>query len=342
MRVSEPKPILAIAFLGIFLLAFVPMVKADLPDPPPPGTTAGPQAFTGGPYTGSVLLKKVTQPDIDKPVGKVMGTITCQAISQLYKFGKAKSELGVSVQGPISDAQTQGIVDAINAVRPPKEVDLGTYVMEGSPTEIRTWTWTSTTYKHVHYEIWVVQDAGPPAVNRLVGYINTETPDHANVDMTSDPCPATAVPGSSVIPVPGPSPVDSFFDIFFPLPDDGFQPIIGYGKVTVTGNGGTAGAGLVRPGETITFRLPAGSYTAQADMEFFGLHFSVSSGTYTSPPGATAVILSVTIIAIEQIVYVFYIICYAIGIFVVYKVVKWVMHRRATAPVSNVPAQNVP
>jgi len=331
VRVSKPKPILFFALFIMFLLTLIPIVKADLPNPPPPGTTAGPQAFTGGPYTGGVLLKKVPQPDIVKPVNKIMGTIACLAVSELYKFGEVKSELGLSVQGPISDAQTQGIIDSIGAARPPKDIDLGTYVMEGSPTEIRTWTWTSTTYKHVHYEIWVVQSAGPPAVNRLAGYINTEIPDHANVVMTSLPCPTPATPSRTIFPVPTTPLPNSFFDVFFPLPEDGFPPVIGYGKVTINGNGGTAAAGLVRPGETISFNLPPGTYTAQADMEFFGLHFGVSSGTYTTPPGATGVILSVTIVAIEQIVYVFYIICYAVGIFVAYKVVRWVMHRRASA-----------
>ena len=323
------------AVVLVLILAPSVTVALTLPDPPAPGTMFnGPIPGPKSSFDGGVILKQVRQTLNTTALNDPVATFECVAATETVAK-TVKSESGMSMQGPISDAQTQGIIEAFNSVRPPKEVKLTT-VVTGTVTTIDTWTLTGINYQDTKYEVYVITQAAP-AIERLVGYVVIAVPTSLTTKHDVQPCPDPA-PNSMIIlgqdfhvdPPPS-NPIQSFFDVFYQitvLPDDGIQPFFQYGKVNVYSNGGIAGTADVRPGETIQMELPPGSYDVQADVGIFGYHFSVDGGTFTSQD---PVILSVTL-SVEAIIYTIIIVIIAVCVLAAFLVVRHFVGGRGGGP----------
>ena len=335
---TAERPALALLLMAL-LLAPAAAVALDLPAPPDPSDPANtisgplPGPYTG-PFAGGVLMKAQPPVATTKAANEVIATFECvDATKTVSKT--VKSETGMSIHGPISDAQTQGIIDAFNSVRPPKSVVLTT-VVTGHADKIDTWTLTGITFQQTTYNIYVITQASP-AMERLVGYIVVALPTGLVTKDDQTPCPDPA-PGPMIILgdgfhlVPAPQdPVGGFFDVFFEitsLPDNGIQPFFQYGKVNVYGNGGIAGTTNVRPGETIQMELPPGTYNVQADVGVFGLHFNVDGGTFTSQ---NPVVLSVTL-SVEALVYTIIIVIILVVLVAAFVVVRHFWGGRGGTP----------
>lgn len=212
------------------------------------------------------------------------------APSTLHLAKQYRSEIAESISGPISNDQASGIVDAIDSVRPPATVSLP-MTLAGSYGGNLTWELTGITYKVTTYSVWVTTQPSPSAEQR-VGYIVVSVPTKLQLgrtfqDLAGAFCPAIgdvklgagfgSASGSASGSGRGP----------LAPPDGGFAPILTYGRVRVLSGGSVSAAADVRPGENATFLLPPGAYSAVADVVLFGIPFSVGSGTYSSPQGAT-------------------------------------------------------
>ncbi|HEV2138960.1 MAG TPA: hypothetical protein VGR53_08960 [Nitrososphaerales archaeon] len=297
---------------GLFILMFAGSSAwaFTLTNPPAPNTTVngplkGPPPVSS--FTGGVLLQQDQSSDPVEPHSDFLAKFECVAGTQIVSK-TIPSQFGQSIQGPISSDQTQGIIDAIKSVRPPKAVTLSTTV-SGAADVVTTWTLTGIKFHETSYNVYVITQASP-AIERLVGYIQSWVPEALITNSTTTPCPTPAPIGTVTIgdgwdhttgPAPPETPSRSFFDVFFGLPDDSWFGIIQYGRVNVYSGGMLAGSTDVRPGETVMFELPAGSYDVQADIGIFGLHFPIPGGSFSSGP-ADFVILSVTLSA-EEFVY---------------------------------------
>ncbi|QQG48050.1 MAG: hypothetical protein HY247_04600 [archaeon] len=327
LRLGSRRAETSILAIGVLLVLLLPgaVSALTLPDPPAPNTTVnGPIANPKSSFTGGVLIKLDQQVITTTALNEPVATFECvDATKTVAKT--VKSETGMSLQGPLSDAQTQGIIDAFNSVRPPKEVKLTT-VVTGTATTVDTWTLTGINFQETTYDVYVITQASP-AIERLVGYIVISVPVSLTTKDDQTPCPTPApqpmiILGQDFHLDPPPSnPVQSFFDIFIDitrLPDDGIGPYFQYGHVNVYGGGGIAGTTNVRPGETVQMKLPPGSYDVKADVGVFGYHFQVDGGSFNS---ANPVILSVTL-SIEAYIYTIIIVIFLIILIAILLILK--------------------
>jgi hypothetical protein len=241
-----------------------------------------------------------------RPMNQFVANFYCtdgtKTISKQYK-----TEIGESISGPLSNDQTLGIIDAIKSVRPPPTVNLSVSV-SGDPTKNTTYTLTGVNWAITTYSIWVITQAGPPAQEQRVGYIVKAVPVQPPiVNVTAGPCPVNhSTPnvqyGEGFHSDPNAWLYQPFIQVLSP-PNDGVWPFFQYGVVKVYSGGAIAAVSSIRPGENATFLLPPGTYSASADVVLFGIPFSISSGSVTSPPGATAIILTVTLTTEVEIWY---------------------------------------
>lgn len=326
------------AFLAVMLvlLSLSPAVLAfSLPNPPAPNTTVnGPIGNPPpiGSFTGSVLLQKDQESHPVEAHNDFLAKFECVGGSQIVSKS-IKSQFGESIQGPLTNDQTQGIIDAVKSVRPAPSVTLSTTIT-GDPAKITTWTLTGIKFHETDYNVYVITQASP-AVERLVGYIVTWEPEALMTNSTAVPCPAPAPVGTVEIgdgwshttgPTPPENPSRSFWDIFT-LPDDSFLGIFQYGKVYVYSGGSLVAGTDVRPGENVSLELPPGSYDVSSDVGIFGFHFSISGGHFSSEfPVILYVTLSVTEV-VYAIVFVFVVI---IIIVVVYLIRRFVFRGKSS------------
>jgi hypothetical protein len=308
----------------VFLINASPVLAAEptLPDPPPRGTIEDPpppQDTTS--YKGGILFVKDSEKEWTDPQNQIIGEIHCNDNDIIYTR-TVKTKTGLSIQGPISDTQTAGIIDAMKALREPSKVDL-TYTMDGKAGVKREWTLKGIKYKLTRYRILAIRQT-VPAENELIGYYDVNRPESLEVPMTESPHPAPGVPGVSVMPaptgvkqgyqfikVPGGAdikpdlPSRSFFDVFldfFQPPEKPLGALFDYGQVTVLSGGSLAGSGYIGMGETISFRLPPGSYQVKALVRLLGISFNVDAG---SASAATPILLLVTLQSVATIWYIF-------------------------------------
>jgi hypothetical protein len=298
-----------VAALFVLMFAGSSALAFTLPNPPAPNTTVnGPLKGTPpvSSFTGGVLLQEDQNSHPVEPHNDFLAKFECVAGSQIVSK-TIPSQFGQSIQGPISNDQTQGIIEAIKSVRPEKAVTLSTTV-SGAADVVTTWTLTGIKFHETSYNVYVITQASP-AIERLVGYIVKWVPEALITNSTTTPCPNPAPIGTVVIgdgwdhttgPAPPETPSPGFFD-FFTLPDDSWFGIITYGKVNVYSGGALVGGTDVRPGEKVMFELPAGSYSVSGDIGIFGVHFTIPGGSFSSGP-ADFVILSVTL-SVEEFVY---------------------------------------
>ena len=319
----------ALVVLVFVLLLSPPVLALTLPNPPdrtaPENNVNGPlpnpgkQAFTGG-----VLLVKDSTDNQVQPVHEFVANFYCSAGSKTITK-QYKTDIGESISGPISNAQTQGIIEAINSVRPPKTVPL-TITVNGDPAKNTTYTITGITYQITTYSIWIITQPSP-AMEQRVGYIVTSVPQQPpNVSVDSNPCPANhSTPlveyGNGFKEDPLAWLYQPFIPVFTP-PDDGVPPVFGFGIIKVYSGGAIYGVAHVRPGENATFLLPPGSYSVSADVEIFGITFSIPGQSVESPPGATAVILTVSLTTVVEIWYVFEVIVVLIIVAIIWFVIS--------------------
>ena len=147
------------------------------------------------------------------------------------------SDWGLSLSGPITDEQTDGILEAIRALRPPKKALL---LQEGFTYQSRkgwkrVWMATGVVYTHIHYRILLVRQA-VPAQNELIGYISVEIPRKFVVRMDEQPHPVAESPKEEVFSYPK-SPLEKVLEKLRRLipkpPDEGFWRLFKYGEVKV-------------------------------------------------------------------------------------------------------------
>ncbi|MBI4334194.1 MAG: hypothetical protein HY673_23265 [Chloroflexi bacterium] len=323
----------AIALIMVIVLPVIAQQPA-LPDPPPRGTIEGPpppRDTTS--HAGGILFVKDSEQDWTEPQNQYLGEIHCNDNDLTYTR-TVKNKTGLSIMGPISGEQTTGITDAIQSLRDPAQVVL-TYVMDGRAGFKREWTLTGIKFHLTRYRILAVRQA-VPAQNELIGYFDVSRPVSLEVTMTETPHPTPAVPGMTVpkappgvkqsytfTMVPGGAdikpeiPARSFFDIFldmFQPPEKPIGSIFDYGRVTVHSGGGLAGAGFVGLGETLTLRLPPGSYEVKASISVLGIPLNVDAG---SASASVPIILSVTLAGVEVIWYIMVILAGVCGLAIV-------------------------
>ena len=90
-----------------------------------------------------------------------------------------------------------------------------------------------------------------------------------------------------------------------------------------------AAAGLIRPGETLTFMLPPGSYEAKTALQLFGIPFQISAGTIAAE---VPIKLMVTLKVIEVVWYVLLFLGVVCAVLIVWRIVTAVARVVRHAP----------
>jgi hypothetical protein len=169
-----------------------------------------------------------------------------------------------------------------------------------------TYVMTGMTYNVTTYSVWVTTES--PAAEQRVGYIVVSVPERPQVtefsqDLSGSSCSDYALSKAGAGWTSPALSLGSPLGPFQKLPEGGAAPIFTYGTVRVLSSAGVVGAADIRPGENMTFLLPPGKYSAVADVKLFGIPFSVGSGTYSSPGGATAAQFTVSLASLNGIWY---------------------------------------
>jgi len=300
------------AVIGLLLLLLMSSSTAmalTVPNPPDKGAPANSQS---GPlpnaqsFAGGVLLVNDGSTDQNVSANEFVVEFLCiphpPTISKQFE-----TAVGESISGPLSTAQTSGVIDAMNSVRPPRMVSLTVTVGGLDLGGNLSYVMTGMTYNVTTYSVWVTTQQSSAAEQR-VGYIVVSVPERPQVTETSqdlagsscsDYALSRAGPGWTNPAVSLGNPLGPFQK----LPEGGVGPIFTYGTVKVLSNAGVAGAANIRPGENATFTLPPGTYSAVADVTLFGIPFSVGSGTYSSPGGAATAQFTVSLASLNIIWY---------------------------------------
>lgn len=296
---------------------------SDLPDPPARPNTVGPLSGVGGTYGGGVLVLSEPQPNVVADRNKVLGKIEQTNEKKTVKV-EEKADWGLSMTGPVSNSEMEGILAAIRDLRPPRKITLS-YELQGKDDERRTWTQTGTVYEIVHHKIYIVRQA-VPAQNELVGIMIVEKPVSLQVKMDSEDCPDP----KPVVDVIGIGPIEGFINsvtgffgwFFIDLPSD--LGLYVFGTVKVYSGGGIAGVMHLRSGESKTIRLPPGSYTAKALVRVLGISFEWDVGNVAAD---VPILLTVTLVSIEYGAIILTIIIIVIVVSVLYLILRRIFRR---------------
>jgi hypothetical protein len=300
------------AVIGLVLLLLLSSshaVALALPTPPdrsaPANNQSGPlpnaQSFTGG-----VLLVKDGSTEQNVSANEFVVEFLC--ISHPPTVSKQfETSIGESISGPLSTAQTSGVIEAMSSVRPPRLVNLTTTVGGLDLAGNLTYVMTEMTYNVTTYSVWVTTQQSPAAEQRA-GYIVVSVPERPQVtrysqDLSGSSCSDYALSKAGAGWTSPALSLGSPLGPFQKLPEGGVSPIFTYGTIRVLSSAGVAGAVYIRPGENATFTLPPGTYSAVADVTLFGIPFSVGSGTYSSPKGATAAQFTVSLSSLNDVWY---------------------------------------
>lgn len=288
-----PKPrrakVAAFGLLLLLLLSSSDAVALTLPNPPdrnaPANNQRGPLPSSNTrSFAGGVFLVKDASSDQNASTNEFIAQFFC-ATSHLNLAKQYRSEIAESISGPISTDQASGLIEAIDSVRPPAAVSLP-LSLSGSYGGNLTYELTGIAYNVTTYSVWVTSQPSP--AEQRVGYIVVSVPAKLHVgrnfqDLAGAFCPEV---GTVRLGAGFGSGSGSWLGPLTP-PDGGLAPILAYGKVRVLSGGGVFAAVDVRPGENATLLLPPGTYSAVADVVLLGVPFSLGSGTYSSPQGAT-------------------------------------------------------
>jgi hypothetical protein len=303
-----PSKFAVIGLLFLLLLSSSTAVALTLPNPPDKSASANNQ---NGPlpnaqsFTGGVLLVKDGSTDQNVSANEFIVEFLCiphpPTISKQFE-----TAIGESMSGPLSTAQTSGIIDATNSVRPPRQVNLTITVGGLDLGGNLTYVMTGMTYNVTTYSVWVATQSS--AAEQRVGYIVVSVPERPQVtefshDLAGSSCSDYALSKTGAGWKSPALSLGSPLSPFQKLPEGGAAPIFTYGTVKVLSSAGVAGAAYIRPGENATFTLPPGTYSAVADVTLFGISFSVGSGTYSSPGGASTAQFTVSLASLNNIWY---------------------------------------
>ncbi len=77
----------------------------------------------GGTYGGCVLVLSEPQPNVVADRNKVLGNIEQTNEKKTAKFDE-KTDWGLSMTGPVSNSEMQGILEAIRDLKPPRTIPL--------------------------------------------------------------------------------------------------------------------------------------------------------------------------------------------------------------------------
>jgi hypothetical protein len=294
-------------------------------------------------FTGGVLLTTDSTITSLNATNDFIANFYCSAGSRTITK-QYKTQIGESITGPLTADQQSGVLEAIKAVRPPKTVPL-TVNVNGDPSKNTTYTLTGITYVTTTYSIWVITSTGPPSTEQRIGYIVETVPQQPpKVSVESGPCPTNhSTPvveyGAGFQEDPTAWLTQPIIETFSP-PDDGISPIFSYGEVRVLSGGQVYAVSTIRPGENATFILPPGSYDVESDLVIFGIHLTISGGSVQSPPGAVAILLTVTLTTIEEIWYVLEIVVIIIVIVLAYLLLRHFVFGGASSPVTPTEGEN--
>jgi hypothetical protein len=75
----------------------------------------------GGTYGGGVLVLSEPQPNVVADRNKVLGKIEQTNEKKTVKVDE-KADWGLSMTGPVSNSEMQGILDAIRDLKPPRKI----------------------------------------------------------------------------------------------------------------------------------------------------------------------------------------------------------------------------
>ena len=254
------------------------------------------QAFPGG-----VFLEKNGSVDQNVTAYEFVAEFLCFAHNNTLVWKQFETGIGESISGPLSAAQTSGVTDALNSVKPPKTVPLSVNVGEVDVGGNLTYVMHAMIYNVTTYSVWTANQQSPPTEQR-VGYITVSIPAHPVVtrlaqDMAGSDCETYALlkygagfqsASTQVYQSSNPLPfANSPLSWIAAPPEGGFSPILSYGTVKVLSGASLEGAATIKPGENVTFVLPPGKYTAVADVALFGIPFAATLETYSSPAGAS-------------------------------------------------------
>ena len=296
---------------------------SDLPDPPARPNTVGAVSGVGNTYGGGVLVIAEPQPNVVADRNKELGKIEQTNEKKTVKV-KEKADWGLSMTGPVSNSEMEGILAAIRDLKPPRKITLS-YELQGKDDERRTWTQTGTVYEIVHHKIYIVRQA-VPAQNELVGIMIVEKPVSLQVKMDSQDCPDP----KPVVDVIGIGPIEAFIKsigdffhwFFVDLPSD--LGLYVFGTIKVYSGGGIAGVMHLRSGESKTIRLPPGSYTAKALVRVLGIPFEFDVGNVAAD---VPILLTVSLVSIEYGATILIIVIIVIVVSVLYLILRKIFRR---------------
>jgi hypothetical protein len=319
------RKFLVISLISLILLSTfsVPVfgLISDLPEPPARPNTVDAVSGVGNTYGGGVLVIADPQPVVIAARNKVLGKIEQTNEKKTVKV-KEESDWGLSMTGPVSNSEMEGILAAIRDLRPPREVTLS-YELQGKDDERRTWTQTGTVYEIVNYKIYIVRQS-VPAQNELVGILIVEKPVSLEVKMDSEDCPDP----TPVVDVPqtGGGFFEAISDFFHwlcvDLPSD--LGIYVFGTVKIYSGDGIAGVMHLRSGESKTIRLPPGSYTAKAVVRIFWISSEFDVGKVSAD---VPILLTVTLTTVEYGAIILVIILIIVVVILLYTILKRIFRR---------------
>ena len=272
-------------------------LNANIPDPPTRPNTTGPLSGVGRTYGGGVLVLSEPQPNVVADRHKALGRIE-QTNEKKTVTIEEKADWGLSMTGPVSNSEMQGILEAIRDLKPPRKITLS-YDLQGKDDEKRSWTQTGTIYEITYHKIYVVRQT-VPAQNELIGILVVERPVSLQVKLDSEDCPEP----KPIVQVIGVDPLEGFINsivgffrwFFVDLPND--LGLYSFGTVKVYSGGEIAGVLHLRSGESKTIKLPPGSYSAKALVHVFGIPFEMDIA-YVAADGP--ILLTVDLTTIEYI-----------------------------------------
>ena len=292
----------AVSLLVLTLLLSSNAFALTLPNPPdkaaPANTQTGALPSSAQSFPGGVLLAKNGSADENVTGYEFAAEYFCYQHNNIFASKQFETLVGESISGPLSSAQTSGVIAALNSVRPPKTVTLSIGVGPQDDTANLTYVVRGMLYNVTTYSVWVTTQQSPP-VEQRVGYIVVSVPEQPQVTMLnqfidSNCSTPLAKVGAGFAWGSHPPPADPLGGISTP-PQGGFSPILSYGTVKVLSGATVAGAASIKPGENVTFALPPGKYTAVADVALFGIPFAATLETYSSPAGATTAQFTVSL-----------------------------------------------
>jgi hypothetical protein len=305
----------AAILLALLLGSPVLALQQDLPDPPDRGQFVDPfDPDDFFPYAGDIIFVPVRKPDIELGGSGFLGVIECKVAEKPVEI-EEESEWGLSVTGPLTDAEMKGILEGIKDWRPPRRVTLTAKLIGEEDLNI-TWTHVKTLAKVIHYEIYAVRPRPAPQ-NEFLGVMIVEEPYFLDIKPEIEECPPDPKPK---VDVRGRSfltgifrPFSRFFRwLFVDFP--GGIGLYQFGIVRVYAGEAATGVAHLRSGESVTFAIGEGPHVVRALVRVVGIPIEWNVGPAQGPGTVT-----VTLATVEMLGYIVGVVLIAVIVVAVYK-----------------------